>query len=182
MSVASTVSDVSVRVKLPRFKYWKALHYGEKRALSYRGDNKQGLDYGTPRGGKSIEQVHKEGAVGEMLVCEYIGEPFDKRVIDGGDEGHDLALGGKSLDVKVSSHPEPDLLVKTSKIDKADIYVLVRLNTDGEEPPDNGGLIVGYEYSEELKEYEPGRYYTDIRNYRLDWKALKDPRELLQIK
>ena len=161
-----TLDEKSIHTDISQENLEKAILIGERRANSYKSGG-----YGTPRG-KSLERVMQEGAVGEMMVSQHYNAQFDERIIDGGDNGADMTICGDSVDVKVSTHPSPELLVKASKL-TADVYVLVHLNCSPSEPIPLEGMIVGYERAEELEKLTPGRFYSDIMNYRVDWKGLK---------
>jgi len=163
--------DMGVAVSLTIKEYRKATKYGSMRAKSYIEDG-----YGTPRGGKGLDTVHKEGAVGEMMVCTHYGVEFDERVIDGGDEGSDIRLDGERVDVKATTESVPYLRARKSKVEEAEVdrYMLVKL-----EPEYGGvaskGFIIGHISSEWLKEnITPKRAPRDILNYNLSWDRLNE--------
>lgn len=164
------LKEKSIEVELSYDKYQYALGYGARRSASY-------VDYGVDTArSKSVHRTHLEGAVGEMMVCKHFGVNFDDRVIKGGDEGNDLDIGGESVDVKANTYENPDLQVKTSST-KSDIYILVHLVCDPIDPIPMSGKIVGYMRKEDVLEYEPGRYTTDLEGYSINWSHLEDTPE-----
>ena len=86
--------------------------------------------------------VHSIGVMGEKLVCEKLGLPFDLRDRPSGDKGHDIKVGGITVDVKTDSYEGENLEMKVERGKvRSDAYILVHYDIKTAKL-----RIVGWEY------------------------------------
>lgn len=76
--------------------------------------------------------VNFMGHLGEKAVAKFYSIPVDDRVLTGGDEGYDLVIGGKTVQVKTSTLDK--LIFNSLDLFTADYAVLVTLIGDRTQP------------------------------------------------
>lgn len=160
----------TVEIELNRDEYMLAVATGVIRAEIY--DN-------TPRGKdeegekKDSLQTSVEGAIGEMIVCKFLGVNFNSSVTDIYTGDSDIVIGDIIIDVKSSvGYDEPWLIVKENLVrnGEAEYYVCVYLE-EGLIP--YKGTIIGWKRSDWLENnLEPTRKFKNkplhFYNYVID--------------
>jgi len=76
--------------------------------------------------------VNLMGYLGEKAVAKAYQVPVDNRVLTGGDEGHDLVINGKKIQVKTSTLDK--LIFNALELFTADYAILVTLIGDRQQP------------------------------------------------
>jgi len=83
----------------------------------------------------SSYSVNLMGYLGEMAAAKVLGVNTDDKIRTHGDDGFDLELRGKTIQVKTSTLPE--LIFNRLNLFKADIGLLVQLEGDRRSPHKN---------------------------------------------
>lgn len=76
--------------------------------------------------------VNLMGYLGEKAVAKAYQVPVDSRVLTGGDEGHDLVINGRKIQVKTSTLNK--LIFNALELFTADYAILVTLIGDRQQP------------------------------------------------
>jgi hypothetical protein len=76
--------------------------------------------------------VNLMGYLGEKAVAKAYQVPVDRRVLTGGDEGHDLVINNKKIQVKTSTLDK--LIFNALELFTADYAILVTLIGDRQQP------------------------------------------------
>jgi hypothetical protein len=91
----------------------------------------------------SSYSVNLMGYLGEMAAAKVLKVKTDNKIRTHGDEGFDLKLNGKTIQVKTSTLPE--LIFNRLNLFKADIGLLVQLEGDKTRPHLNAVYhVIGY--------------------------------------
>jgi hypothetical protein len=84
--------------------------------------------------------VNLMGHLGEKAVAKVYNVSVDNRVLTGGDEGHDLVIDGKTIQVKTTVTKQ--LIFNAKHLFSADYGILVTLVGDRKQPHINSHFIV----------------------------------------
>lgn len=119
-------------------------------------------------------EIRKEikGAIAEYMVSKYYDVRFDDRIYRTGDDGSDLIIHEKRVDVKSDNTANPRLFVSEDFV-HADIFILVWLPPQDEFPPQRG-FILGCASRETVEASRVWEEEGGERNYILDWDSLKE--------
>lgn len=132
----------------------------EKRNESYHQ-----IDGGELFGKNNSLTNHQIGLIGELAVAKAYQTELDEEIYKYGDDGKDLTLWGKSIDIKTTSTwmKRPQLLVRTDEELSADLYFLVHLFNWG----DSGARVrlQGYATRDRVKNREPREHPGHRMNY-----------------
>lgn len=116
--------------------------------------------------GSDSMMSHLVGIICEMAVASAYSADVDMRTYRFGDDGSDLDLWGKSVDVKGTSTTameRPELLVQSYKHLSADLYFLTHIIEWGAESV--RVRIHGYTDKETVEDREPRRHPGSDKNY-----------------
>jgi hypothetical protein len=91
--------------------------------------------------------VNLMGHLGEKAVAKVYDVAVDDRVLTGGDEGHDLVINGKTVQVKTTVTKQ--LIFNSKELFSADYAILVTLIGDRTQPHMNSKFIVWGDISKE---------------------------------
>jgi len=79
-----------------------------------RSESYESIDGGRVHGEQSCQDAHLTGVVGELAVAQLYDGTVDREVYERGDDGHDLAFGRTTIDVKTTQTTaisRPDLII-----------------------------------------------------------------------
>lgn len=136
----------------------------QKRSESYSSIGGGKIFSGSNSSVSSLSR-HVIGLLGECAVAKFYSISVDSNIYKFGDDGVDLELYGKSIDVKTTGTDMtlPELLVRADKNLQSDIYIRAHV-LDWDE---TGARvrIVGAASQEAVKNREPQRHPGTTKNY-----------------
>ncbi len=161
ISLGPNPADVPLRelptIDLTDHQFSEAEQIAHERIESY-----EGIDDRRLFGEQTNLDAHLTGVVGELAVAELYDGTIDRETYERGDEGHDLAFNGTTIDVKTtrtSSLTRPDLIIPTDPTPTADYYFLVHWV----EP--RTARIIGYASRDRVLDREPREFPGTTWNY-----------------
>jgi hypothetical protein len=126
--------------------------------------------------------VNLMGHLGEKAVAKVYDVAVDDRVLTGGDEGHDLVIKNKTVQVKTSITNQ--LIFNSKELFSADYAILVTLVGDRTQPHINSHFIVWGDISKDKfidvcfeKDFGYGvRYVCNIEDLKQELRGSDDTR------
>lgn len=108
---------------------------------------------------------HTVGILGEMAVAQWYNVAIDSSRYEFGDDGYDIVLWGKTVDVKTTATQKldlPELIVRANRELTADVYFLTHvLNWSPEEARIR---LIGYATAEQVRRQSPERHPGSRKN------------------
>lgn len=131
-----------------------------------RNKSYQSIDGGLKFGEAGSLTNHQKGVLGELAVANRYNVKIDSEIYDFGDDGTDLKLGQKTVDVKATATDKmrlPQLLVRSDKELSADLYFRVHIL----DQTSSGARVrlIGYASKARVEDRDPQRHPGSTKNY-----------------
>ncbi|MCU4971139.1 hypothetical protein OB955_00100 [Halobacteria archaeon AArc-m2/3/4] len=141
-----------------------------------RNESYKEIDGGVVFGKNDALTSHQIGILGEIAVAHRYNVEIDTETYRFGDDGTDLVLGNKTVDVKATATDAmryPQLLVRTDKELTADLYFRVHVLDWG---ADRARVrLLGYASKERVTDRKPRRHPGTKENYVVEPEELTLP-------
>jgi len=139
-----------------------------------RSESYESIDGGRVHGEQSCQDAHLTGVVGELAVAQLYDGTVDREVYERGDDGHDLAFGRTTIDVKTTQTTaisRPDLIIPIDPKPTADYYFLTHWIDDHQV------RVLGYSSQDTVLDREQRQFPGSTLNYVVQHAELQIPSE-----
>lgn len=176
LSPAALPRDSLPVVELTPDHLHRAAALAKDRKKSYNS-----IDGGEVFGDHDSLSSHQVGILGEMAIAKVYQTKIDTETYAFGDDGTDLVLWGKTVDVKATATTKmqlPELLLRADSSLTADLYFLTHVLDWG--PTSARVRLLGYAPQEQVVDREPRRHPGSMKNFVVE-PAEMTPPPLLQM-